>query len=303
MKRKILSALLLILIGGGLMAAGYWMGGKPRAFAIGPIFGFKNEGRPLHSRKSLPAASIDQTVLTDDSTRIKRLFVDISSASLEIVPHDEDGFTYAITNNTDKVNAAVQIKHDALYITTKKHKAFSKWFHIDLGGGNTHRTAITVNIPAHFIFETVDITSGVGEIVLDGFQAQRSFALTTGIAESEVKNITASNVHIQTGVGQAEFRNCTFTDTVMQTGVGEVLFEGNILKKFDIDSGVGSADLRINGKKDDYRLDIDSGIGEVLVDGAHIGSFGGSVRAAGSNAEHHIRIQSGIGEVRLRFKS
>lgn len=301
MKKKFHSALLLILIGGGLIGIGYLMGGKLRAFSIGPVVGLNYKGDSSYRNRNY-SSSMSERILAESTESIKHLDVDISYASLEIITHNEQAVTYNIRNNTEKVDAAVELNNETLRIKTKKYKKpFFTWFGMEFD--ERTRPFITVRIPEHFLFETVDITSGIGEIFLNGFNAQNTFTLTTGIGRAEVNNITASNVNIQTGIGEVEFRNCIFTGTVMQTGIGEVTFEGNLLKQFDMDSGLGAADVRINGKKDDYTLKIDSGIGSVFVDGSRIGSIGGSVYKESRTSDNKIHIRSGIGEVSLSFNN
>lgn len=296
MKKKVVTALLIIVLGGALIAAGYMMGGR-----VKKIFpGYNNRGWTMEEDwDSTTLADTRDIQLISGISAIKHFKAEVSYGALKVIPHDSDYFSYSITDNTEKIGASVQVQGDTLSVKTKKYRA--RFFGPHNIMGNV-KTVIVVNIPKNTIFDTVDINIEAASLFLDGFTAHKSFLLKTGVGETKIKNITASDVNIKTGVGETSFRNCTFTDTVLETGIGETAFEGKIFKMFDIKAGIGETDLRINGKKEDYSFDITSGIGSVHVDGSATGSgLGSSISVDRADAPHTIHVKAGIGEVNINF--
>lgn len=297
MKKKVVTALLIIVLGGALIAAGYMMGGR-----VKKIFpGYNDRGWTMEEDwDSTTLADTRDIQLVSDVSTIKHFKATVAYGILKVVPHDSDSFSYSITENTEKLAASVCVQGDTLLVKTKEYR--KPFFDLHNTIRNV-KTVITVNIPKNTIFDTVDINVGAASLLLDGFTAHKRFLLNTGVGEAKIKNITASDVNIKTGVGETSFRNCTFTDTVLKTAIGETSFEGKIFKTLDVKAGIGETDLRINGKKDDYSFDIISGIGSVHVDGSAAGSVlgGRSISAGNTNTPHTIHVKAGIGEVNINF--
>lgn len=80
-------------------------------------------------------------------------------------------------------------------------------------------------------------------------------------------------------------------------GVGELNLTSELSGKSSIDYGVGETNLVLIGTADDYRIELDKGIGEATLDGIKMGDD--SVYGAGNNT---IEIDGGVGELKIIFK-
>ena len=303
MKKKITTALLIIGIGGALIAAGYMINGNSIHDTVRMISDYHNKAIIMEEDQEEYAwSSVDtnETPLPLNSTALRHLNIDVSYVVLKIIPHDKDSFTYTIAHNDGKIGASVQVQGNVLRITTKKHN--KRLFNRPGINVRSPKTVITVNIPKNATFDTVDISTGTAIVLLEGFTAIDSFDLNIGVTKANIKNITGSNVTINTGVGETVFKDCTFKDTVMETGIGETTFEGKFLGNLEINTGIGETTLQIEGKKDDYSFNITSGIGSVTVNGSSIsGIFGSDLAMHNSAAAHTIYITTGIGAVNIDF--
>lgn len=310
MKRSIRMAFAIIGIGGLLIIIGILMGGSVKKTFYDDYLSKEwrmdedDEKLSMDDENTNITLSTDtnETLLTASTSALTRLKVDVSYVTLRIEPHDRQNFTYSITDNSKRIDASVYVEGNTLTISTKNNRKwnwFSGWKRDRLGRS---KTTITVKIPQNTLFDTADINIGAGLLMLDGFTANQRFKLNTGAGKADVKNITASNVNIQIGVGETAFHNCSFTDTVMNTGIGETVFDGNIFKKLELDAGIGEIDMRIHGKRDDYAIDIISGIGAVLVNGTSGNRLMENIVKENNRiALHVIRIKAGIGEVDIKF--
>ena len=81
-------------------------------------------------------------------------------------------------------------------------------------------------------------------------------------------------------------------------GVGELNLTSELSGKSSIDYGVGETNLVLIGEEDDYKIELDKGIGEAWLDGRKMSDD--SVYGAGEN---YIEIDGGIGELNVSFKA
>ena len=63
----------------------------------------------------------------------------------------------------------------------------------------------------------------------------------------------------------------------------------------ELDMGVGEANITLIGSKDDYALDIESGVGGVRVDGTSVTDYG-------SSGANRVEINGGVGAIDIRFR-
>ena len=64
-----------------------------------------------------------------------------------------------------------------------------------------------------------------------------------------------------------------------------------------LDMGVGESNITLIGNKDDYKLDLEKGLGSITVDGKDVSDFGSS-----GNGTNKVDISGGIGAINVRFE-
>ena len=80
-------------------------------------------------------------------------------------------------------------------------------------------------------------------------------------------------------------------------GMGELNLTATVLGESDLKFGVGESNVTLIGSKDDYKVDIEKGLGNITVDGKTVTDFGSSV-----NGQNHIEIEGGVGTINLKFQ-
>ena len=90
--------------------------------------------------------------------------------------------------------------------------------------------------------------------------------------------------------------NANLNNLDLDMGVGKLSLTSKILGNSKIDSGIGEIDLNLVGNKEDYKLHIDKGIGNVTADGTNLGDD--SKYGDGNN---YIDIDGGIGSINIDF--
>lgn len=114
---------------------------------------------------------------------------------------------------------------------------------IDTGTGNTK----VINM----VCKTADLDTGTGNLNVDGFKCEGSCSVDTGVGNSKIKNSEVGGLDCDVGVGNMNYYGAVNGDITADCGIGNTnIYLTNPASDF-------------NGGK--YRLDIESGIGNVKV--------------------------------------
>ena len=98
-------------------------------------------------------------------------------------------------------------------------------------------------------------------------------------------------------LGRTELNSCEINNLKANMGIGEFTFSGKVTGKSKIDSGVGAINIGLKDNKNNYKIDVSKGIGNVTLDGQKIekdGEYG--------TGENRLDINGGIGEIKVDFK-
>lgn len=169
------------------------------------------------------------------------------------------------------------------------------WFNF---GSNHFKSSITVYVPDGFTARRIKINSGVGEVVLENLSTDQ-LDIDAGVGGIYGRNITAKSVKGNGGVGDIRFNDVNFSDVDFDSGVGSLKIDGIILGNSEFDCGVGSIKLDIRGRREDYTLRCDSGIGSIKVNGERITSE----YRDNNSAPHSLSIIGGMGSVDIKFSN
>lgn len=212
---------------------------------------------------------------TFDSVDIQNIKVDSGLMNLR-VERSQDDIKNIGVNGTDllKNRLKCEVRNGTLTIEYKKKRLLDFIDTPFLDGGKDIADAnITITVPDK-VFDKIDIEAGVGT--------------------TEIDDITVAEFDFDGGIGESSF---TYMDILrnadIDVGVGEFYFSGELNGDIDIDSGVGSVTMDIDGYKLDYNINYDKGVGDVEINGSNIES---------TNEKHKIDIDCGVGEVNLNFK-
>lgn len=180
------------------------------------------------------------------------------------------------------------------YRDFKWYEWYKQPFGFYYNGSGDNSMELTIYIPRKE-YDKIKFEGGVGEYTLDGISCKEADC-DFGVGTGKIENMTVTGkTDIDAGVGEVRMVNCSLCVTDIDCGVGEVDFSGRINGALDIDGGVGECNFKIDGYRDEYDIDSDSGIGDV--------SISGSKTPSGSVGKRiPIKVSCGVGEVNLTFK-
>ena len=237
------------------------------------------------------------------------LLLALASCANENVVLD-DSQTYEITSDIHsldiQINAAdFKIKHgDAFsvesnlkYLSVSEKNGVLTIVDEAKSSSNYSNAILTIYVPNGIVFDDVYITNGAAKLTVDTLSAN-SVKLKLGAGDVRFESLNASaNVDIEGGAGQITIVSGTLNDLSLEMGIGELNLTAAVLGESDLKFGVGESNLTLIGSKDDYKVDVEKGLGSISVDGKNVSDFGSS-----GNGQRHIHIEGGIGAVHIVFQ-
>lgn len=204
-----------------------------------------------------------------------------------------DTFRVKAQNVSESFLAEVTGKK-TLTVSERSKGFFFLWFEFD--GFRRSDSKVTVYLPDNFIADEVKIDSGAGNVNIDALVADK-LNINAGTGNIQGSSLSAEEVDIDGGVGNITLTDIDFRDTVFDSGIGNMKLKGMLTGDNKFDCGIGDVDLELKGRREDYRLDIDSGIGTIRLDGDKVSdNYKNRYKA-----DHFIEIDGGIGNVRIDF--
>lgn len=136
-------------------------------------------------------------------------------------------------------------------------------------------------------------------IIVPEGSALTDVELDTGMGDIRVDRIAAVELEADTGMGDITVENCTVSDTLKaDTGMGSIDFQGYLAQETELDTGMGDIDAKVLDERVKCSYELESGLGEVRIDGRKQGSFATGV---GSVPDLELEASSGLGDVTVQF--
>ncbi len=156
---------------------------------------------------------------------------------------------------------------------------------------------LTLCVPSGTVFENVSIATGAAKMTVDTLSAD-SLKLSLGAGDVRFESFNAfSDIEIKGGAGQITVADGTLNGLMLEMGVGELNLTAALLGGSKLKFGVGEANLTLLGGKDEYRMDIEGGLGNITVDGKTISDLDSI-----GNGQNLIEIDGGVGAINLVFR-
>ena len=232
------------------------------------------------------ASCVNENVVLDDSqtyeitSEIHSLDIQINAADFKIVSVDD----FSVESNLK-------------YLTVSEKDGVLKIVDEAKSNSNYTNAILTLYVPNGIVFHDVDIETGAAKMTVDTLSAS-SVELKLGAGDVRFESLNASaNVDIEGGAGQITIVSGTLNNLSLEMGIGELNLTAAVLGESDLEFGVGESNVTLIGSKDDYKVDIEKGLGNVTVDGENVIGF-----VSIGNGQNHIKFEGGIGTINLKFQ-
>lgn len=158
---------------------------------------------------------------------------------------------------------------------------------------------VKIFIPKGKTFKIVNVEAGAGNFKLNGLKCKK-LDLKVGAGKITLENLTVTeSANIDSGAGKTTFNDCNINNPEISIGAGYFEYDGKLYGRIQIDHGLGKALFNIDGKKSDYAIQTDSGLGTMKIDGEPLSDD--LINKFNSKAYNKILIESGIGKIELDF--
>lgn len=220
---------------------------------------------------------IKKTYDISEAKNIKKLNIELSTSNLII----KEGTSFKIETTSN--NISVDESKDMLKIKEKNNNIVKK-------------EKVYIYIPDNYYFDIVDISTGVGEANINNLNANEiTYEIGAGIVSIEYINILNKST-INCGTGKLNIYNSILNNLDLELGVGDSYINSKILGNSKIHSGIGSLLINIIGTVEDYKFNVNKGIGTVKI---HDNIMSDDlIYGEGTN---FIDLESGIGSVEVNF--
>lgn len=225
-------------------------------------------------------AILEEAKVYQINDQIHSLEVNINAADFSVKCSD----TFSVESNLKYLS----VYQDSGVLTIKDEKKYTAAY---------TDAILTLYVPSDVIFDKVSITTGAAKLTVDSLVA-KSVKLQLGAGDVSIENLYASGkADIEGGAGRITIAGGTLNDLELEMGVGELNLTAALPGNSDLNFGVGQSNLTLRGSKDDYKVDIEKGIGSITVDGKTVFDFGSS-----GNGNNRVEIEGGIGAINLKFQ-
>ncbi len=164
--------------------------------------------------------------------------------------------------------------------------------------GKNDAPDIVITIPEDFTAEDIRIRLGAGLLAAENLRSKTgSFQVDAGKMTIDHLNITDKSDY-SVGAGYMQLKDVNVKDIIVQCGLGYIEMDGKVIGDNTIRCDVGRINMDLIGDKNNYAFEIDSDIGNVIMNGREYHNT--TVKKTGNEkAEGSFLLDCSIGNITL----
>lgn len=243
------------------------------------IFGLSREIiSSINSDKKDSELLEEYTTISNNVNNIESFKIDISNDDIEI----KKGEKYEVkTNDPD-----VKFYHENSIVKIKSDKTFS--WHLS----NSSRGTIIIYLPNEFNISELDLNLGAGKIDIDKLFVE-TLLMDLGAGTMTAKEINVyEKAAINGGAGNININSGTINNLNLKLGAGNASIQSDLTGSNTLTTGVGKLNLGLSRSKDNYRFDINKGLGNIILN-----DFDVSEDTLIGDGETKIKINGAVGNI------
>lgn len=243
------------------------------------IFGLSHEIiSSINNDKKESKLLEEYTTISNNVNNIESFKIDISNDDIEI----KKGEKFEVkTNDPD-----VKFYHENSIVKIKSDKTFS--WHLS----NSSRGTIIIYLPNEFNISELDLNLGAGKIDIDKLFVE-TLLMDLGAGTMTAKEINVyEKAAINGGAGNINIYSGTINNLNLKLGAGNASIESDLTGSNTLTTGVGKLNLGLSRSKDNYRFDINKGLGNIILN-----DFDVSEDTLIGDGETKIKINGAVGNI------
>ena len=211
---------------------------------------------------------------------IHNLDIEINAADLYI----KEGDAFSVESNLKHL----KVEEEGGLLTIQETKIFT---------GTYSGAVLTVYVPAGTVFDNVNLTTGASRLTI-GNLSSGTLDFELGAGDVSIDSLVATkSADIDGGAGRITITGGALKDLDLDMGVGQLILTSALTGNCQLDLGVGESNITLIGSKENYKLDLEKGLGNISVDGVNVSDYGSS-----GNGTNKVEINGGVGSINVRFE-
>lgn len=220
----------------------------------------------------------EYTTISNNVNNIESFKIDISNDDIEI----KEGEKFEVKTNDPNV----KFYHENSKVKIKADKTFS--WHIS----NSSRGTIIIYLPNEFNISELDLNLGAGKIDIDKIFVE-TLLMDLGAGTMTAKEINVyEKATINGGAGNINIYSGTINNLNLKLGAGNASIESDLTGSNALTTGVGKLNLGLSRNKDNYKFDINKGLGNIILN-----DFNVSEDTLIGDGETKIKISGAVGNI------
>lgn len=225
-----------------------------------------------------------------DYKEVTDLAIEIGGVELIILPSDtEESEYFRIDNNTNK-KVETYLENNTLVVRSWKK---------DLVGSHKRET-IVLYVPKAATLEDVSMEVGAGFIEASQLEANE-IHMEIGAGLIECREIKARTFQVEVGAGEFVGKQIETEDAELEAAVGAISFDGTIHKNLDANCDMGSIEMNLTGKENDYNYNVDCSVGSIAI-GDQIYEGIGKEKYINNQSNYEFDLECAMGNIEIDFK-
>ena len=219
------------------------------------------------------------------SSGVQNLDVVIKAADI----HIKEGDAFSVESNLK--NLKVEEKDGCLVIKDRTE------IKDQLLGSTNIDAVLTLCVPIGTVLDNVNLTTGAGRLKVDNLSTEMlDFEL--GAGEVTIGTLVSlKSADIEGGAGKITISDGAIKNLDLEMGVGQLNLTSALTGACQLDSGIGEMNITLRHSKDDYKLELEKGLGSISVDGKDV-----SNNTSIGNGSNQVEIHGGVGAINVDFK-
>lgn len=220
----------------------------------------------------------EYTTISNNVNNIESFKIDIFNDDIEI----KEGEKFEVkTNDPD-----VKFYHENSKVKIRSDKTFS--WHLS----NSSRGTIIIYLPNEFNISELDLNLGAGKIDIDKIFVE-TLLMDLGAGTMTAKEINVyEKATINGGAGNININSGTINNLNLKLGAGNASIQSDLTGSNTLTTGVGKLNLGLSRSKDNYRFDINKGLGNIILN-----DFDVSEDTLIGDGETKIKINGAVGNI------
>lgn len=220
----------------------------------------------------------EYTTISNNVNNIESFKIDISNDDIEI----KEGEKFEVKTNDPNV----KFYHENSKVKIKADKTLN--WHLS----NSSRGTIIIYLPNEFNISELDLNLGAGKIDIDKIFVE-TLLMDLGAGTMTAKEINVyEKATINGGAGNINIYSGTINNLNLKLGAGNASIESDLIGSNTLTTGVGKLNLGLSRNKDNYKFDINKGLGNIILN-----DFNVSEDTLIGDGETKIKISGAVGNI------